>query len=326
MKQKITLTVIVIVINIFSSQAQSQFWSDTFEDTGAPSSGTRNAENNTGFGSPYTSYFVRTDNTGINTQFTGPTGYQSVQGTKFWAGEDQDNLTGTTIAGTEEQQIDWTGINVSGKTSITFKGLFAANNISASFDCLPCTPATSHSDYLIVEYRLNGSGSYTPIFRFFTNNNIISGTNNKSLALDTDNNDIGDGTVLTSTFTEFEKNLSISASTLDLRIRVYANQLSEEWAIDNFRLLDNTLGVEDFEKSKVLKVYPNPAKDNFKILSQQDASITIYNQLGQTVKHFNVTQNIETLVNTEEFSQGVYFLVGTTSDGKKFNEKIILEK
>jgi hypothetical protein len=232
MKQKITLLLVVVFFGLFNGHAQTQFWSDSFEDAGAPSSGTRTPENNTGTGSPYTSYFARTDNAGINIVTTATGGYLSGEGTKFWAGEDHDTPFG---AGNEEQQIDWTGINITGKSGLIFRGLFAANNTTAAFENQPL--GGSHSDYVIVEYRING-GSYLPLLRFFANNATTSGTNNKSLAIDTDNNSIGDGTILTSTFQNLEVAIPTTGTTLDLRIRAYMNGGSEEWAIDNFRLFE----------------------------------------------------------------------------------------
>ena len=219
---------------VFLTVTHNSILERQFEDAGAPSSGTRTPENNTGTGSPYTSYFARTDNAGINIVTTATGGYLSGEGTKFWAGEDHDTPFG---AGNEEQQIDWTGINITGKSGLIFRGLFAANNTTAAFENQPL--GGSHSDYVIVEYRING-GSYLPLLRFFANNATTSGTNNKSLAIDTDNNSIGDGTILTSTFQNLEVAIPTTGTTLDLRIRAYMNGGSEEWAIDNFRLLENS--------------------------------------------------------------------------------------
>ncbi|HKX85339.1 MAG TPA: hypothetical protein VJL37_01615, partial [Flavobacterium sp.] len=235
MKQKITLLLVVLFFGLFKGHAQTQFWSDTFEDTGAPSSGTRTPENNSGTGSPFTSYFARTNNAGINTQFTPSGGYQTFEGAKFWAGEDHDTPFG---AGNEEQQIEWTGINVSGKTGLSFRGLFAANNISAAFENFVLSGGVSNSDYIIVEYRFNGTGGYTRLLGFFANNTTASGTNNKSLALDTNGDDVGDGAILNPTFGDFQVNITGTGTTIDIRIRSYSNGGNEEWAVDNFRLFE----------------------------------------------------------------------------------------
>lgn len=324
MKKKYILFITILFLNYLNSQAQVQFWSDTFEDVGAPSSGSRTPENNGGTGSPlYDSYFARVNNNGIDTSNT-PNGYTNIEGTKFWAGEDHDTAFN---AGNEEQEIVWSGINISGKSNLRFSGFFAANNLSAAFESTAFGFTTS--DYVILEYSIgSGNVTYTPLLRFYANNNDTSlpNTNKRSLALDTDNNNIGDGTILTYAFQNFDVSIPATGTILNLRMRAFSNGLREEWAIDNFRLYENALGTDDFESNKFVTVYPNPAKNNFRILSQKDASITIYNQLGQSVKQLSVSQNVETLITNEGLSNGMYFLVGTTSDGKKFNEKIIFQK
>ncbi|WP_428223275.1 T9SS type A sorting domain-containing protein [Flavobacterium sp.] len=324
MKRKITYTLLVLALNYFQTQAQSNtvIWSDTFEDTNAPSAGTRVAENNGGTGNPMTAYFVRTNNAGIQTIFSGA-GYVGVEGAKFWAGEDHDGLTGATAAGTEEQQIDWTGINVSGKINLGFRGLFAANNTNAAFESTAFT--FSHNDYIIVEYRFNGTGAYTELLRFFANNgNGTPGNNNKSLALETSGDNIGEGTVLNTTLTSFEKIIPGSGNTLDLRLRVYSNAGNEEWAVDNFRLFENYLSDETFESAKQISVYPNPAENSFKIQTEIAGDFNIVNQLGQTVKSFHTEANLENTIDVSNLTKGIYFIKG--DNGTTINtKKIVIE-
>jgi hypothetical protein len=208
------------------SRGQTQFWSDTFEDAGAPSSGTRTPENNGGMGSPsYTSYFVRTSNFGINVN----TQYSLFEGAKFWAGE---NHTAAFGAGKGEQQIDLTGINIAGKTGLSFKGMFAANAADHPWDNRNYTTGTPNplTDYVIVEYRIDG-GAYKSLIKFFGNNNT-----DKYLSEDTGNDSLGDGPGLTPSFAEYTKAIAETGTTLDLRIKAFSNGTNEEWAIDNFRL------------------------------------------------------------------------------------------
>ena len=61
MKKSTFLSCLLLVLAVVGS-AQTQFWSDTFEDGVILSSGTRTAENNSGVTNvPYTSYFIRTN-------------------------------------------------------------------------------------------------------------------------------------------------------------------------------------------------------------------------------------------------------------------------
>src|SRR5690606_12078067 len=179
-------------------------------------------------GDPSTFYFKRTTNSQIDLAFGSYTGQS---GTTFWAGENHGGLFG---AGNEEQNIVFSNINISGKTGLTFKGLFAANNQGAAFENMAL--GASHSDYMIVEYNIDG-GAYQPLFSFFANNNTASGVNNKSLAEDTNGDGIGNGTILTANFTTFTKSIAGTGTTLTLRVRCSSNGNNEEMAFDNFQLL-----------------------------------------------------------------------------------------
>lgn len=212
---KRTLTMFSLFFITVSASAQTQFWSDTFEDVGAPSSGMRTPEYN---GGSLDSYFLNTDGVGINVN--SPT-YSGMQGTKFWAGEDHDGF----VTGQAEQQIDWT-IDITGLTNLSFKGLFAANNGVAWENILYIT----HSDYIIVEYKID-AGAYQTLFSFQGNN-----ITNRQLAEDTDGDGLGDGTPLNYAFSEHSKTIVGTGTTLSLRISSSANGIGEEWAIDNFRL------------------------------------------------------------------------------------------
>lgn len=298
------------------------FWNDTFEDTGAPSSGVRTAESNSGFGTPFTSYFTRTNNSNIDLVSSLSGGYQLAEGSKFWAGENHDDISGAPIAGNEEQQIDWTGINISGKTGLHFKGLFAANNTSAAFETQAL--GDTHSDYIIVEYRIDG-GSYTPLLKFYGNNDIASGTNNRSLALDTNSDNIGDGAILNTTFQQFENSIPGTGNTLDLRIRSNSNSSNEEWAMDNLRLLDSTLSNESFSLNKSFVMYPNPNNGNVNIKSDFDGDFQVINQLGQTVNTFKINSNTINSINLNSLSDGIYFVKGT-SGTKVITQKLIIKK
>lgn len=217
MKKSTFLGCLLLVLAVVG-RAQTQFWSDTFEDGAILSSGTRVAENNSGVTNvPYTSYFIRTNSFSISTS----SAYTNYQGNKFWAGE---NHTAAFGAGKEEQQIDYTGINIAGKANLSFKGLFAGNG-GAVWE--------SKKDYVIIEYRIDG-GTYKPLIQFFANAGNL-------LSEDTNNDSIGDasaGLTPSSFGVEYSKNIIGTGNTLDLRIKASSNDAGEEWAIDNIRLLE----------------------------------------------------------------------------------------
>jgi hypothetical protein len=230
MKRKITLSILMALLSIFQGYSQIQFWSDNFEDVGAPSSGTRTPSVNFSCGSPADNYFFRSDLAGVSL-ISGS--YSSFEGSKFWAGEDIDfGPTCTNASISANQFVTWSGINISGKTGLSFKGFFAANS-SFTNNWEGSTFGVSQ-DYLAVEYRIDG-GAWTKAVAFYAGSTGQSQT----LQLETTGDLVGDGASLTYAFSEFTANLVGTGTTLDLRLNVFANgSATEELAIDNFRLFE----------------------------------------------------------------------------------------
>ncbi|MDI6047053.1 MBG domain-containing protein [Flavobacterium yafengii] len=243
MKKNFTFILMwLLCVFSLSTKAQTQFWSDTFET--APLSGIRTPQGSGETGTPATSYFKLTDGSNVSQVVA----FSGKEGSNYWAGEDH-NAIGTGLpsagAGTDdpfnELQINWTGINITGKSGLSFKGLFAANSTSQAWDnkqaCLSGV-RTTNTDYIIVEYQIDG-GTWTNLIRFY-NKGSASGVGQtwKNLYEDTDNNGCGDGTMLADTFGDFTKTISGTGSTMAIRIRVYSEGNNEEWGIDNFRLFE----------------------------------------------------------------------------------------
>ncbi|MFA6059876.1 MAG: T9SS type A sorting domain-containing protein [Taibaiella sp.] len=248
-----------LCITISRLQAQTAFWTDNFE-TGSPTGigGARTPEVSGGIGTPYTSYFVLA--TGSNISQVVP--FTGLQGSNYWAGEDHNVAgTGWAAAGTgandtlNELSITWTGIDISGKTNLSFKGLFAANSTSQPWDnmnaCLSGV-ATTNTDYIILQYRIDG-GSYTNLIRFYNRGSATNGTD-KYLYEDTNNNGCGDSAQLTNAFSEFTKNITGTGSLLDLQLLVYSEGTNEEWGVDNFRIFGSVplpIAISRFEGKSV---------------------------------------------------------------------------
>jgi hypothetical protein len=76
-----------------------------------------------------------------------------------------------------------------------------------------------------------------------------------------------------------------------------------------------TLGINDNEVHTVVKVYPNPAKENIFVTSSiyPIQNLTVTNQLGQVV-YENNSEIIETRINTSDFQPGIYFVRVKTKD------------
>lgn len=226
---------LLFVFTLLSCWAMSQtpLWSDTFEDAGAPSSGLRtpSVQNLYPSSPPYTKYFARVAPSSLNLQ-NGI--YSNFQGSKIWAGEDIDAAAnGSNFSQSAQQTITWTGINITGKTNLKFKGLFACDNQANIWENGKSGQGNP-ADFMIVKYRIN-NGTWQDLIRLFGDDQ-----GRMAPALLTSTDSVGTETPLPSyEFTEISANISGTGNTLDLQFICHSNGSStEELAIDNFRVFD----------------------------------------------------------------------------------------
>jgi hypothetical protein len=158
----------------------------------------------------------------------------------IWAGGNQNDINGPNSV-SEVQTLEWTNISISGKTNITFRGLFAANDASASWDngvntggSDPPGP-TGSNDFILIEYAID-AGAYTKLVLFIGDNVGTGPGSGKNLREDTNNDGTGDGPELTISLSEITKSIPGTGSTLKIRLSADVNGTNEEWAIDNFLL------------------------------------------------------------------------------------------
>lgn len=230
------MRVLPVILLLFfwgeTTYGQTLLWNETFEDAGAPSSGTRTPSINASSGGPpATRYFWRCGTSNISTVNV----YSGFEGSKFWAGEDH-RLSPITYPA--EQSITWSGINISGKTNLAIKALFAVGNSGNAWDIPPNSP---FRDFVGLEYRIDG-GAWKNGICFMAYNPTISTplsiAENPGTGAGQDS--VGEGIVILSsaTFREFSFLIVGTGTTFDLRLRAHSNSTSEEWAIDNIRLYD----------------------------------------------------------------------------------------
>ena len=233
MRKKITLLIMSCLLYM-NGYAQTPFWSDTFEDAGAPSSGTRNASS--AFATSADRLFNRTNIAGVSIVGAAVVGtsyaYSGTEGTKFWAGEDTDNAQPVTVANVLKT-VTWT-INISGKSNIKLKGLFAAGNTVGNGYENGTASSTGVNDYMSMQYSIDG-GSIQNLLSFYPLANAATN-------LFPDNNFDGNGdpatTALNNTFTEFTGNVTGTGTTLTLYLNMSMTGSAEEVAVDNLRLVE----------------------------------------------------------------------------------------
>ena len=83
-------------------------------------------------------------------------------------------------------------------------------------------------------------------------------------------------------------------------------------------------GVEDFSRSSVLEIYPNPASNELTITSDEVMeSVSIVNVMGARVKRYSGIQSNEYNLSLEQIGSGVYFVEVTTVDGNLHISRLV---
>jgi len=83
-----------------------------------------------------------------------------------------------------------------------------------------------------------------------------------------------------------------------------------------------TLGNSDFENVTSITIYPNPSTGIFNIVSQQNASVEIYDLLGKLVYSQSLVSGTNS-IDISNFNAGVYLLKATDANGNTETHKLI---
>ena len=178
-------------------------------------------------------YFIRTSDPGTNLATGFGFEFSDIQDSTYWRAEDVGQDGG---ASRFEDVINWTGIDISGRTDLQFSGYFAAVENGFQYE---------DEDFIRVEAN-TGSGFVKLIeFRNDRSNNGGSG----NLAVDTDNDGVGDGVVLSQAFSEFGPiDVPGGGTNIDLRISVHVGG-AEDIGFDHFTLASAQPAAPEIELS-----------------------------------------------------------------------------
>jgi len=122
--------------------------------------------------------------------------------------------------------VNWTGINISGFTNLTFSGLFAEDDDGGANTWDP-------NSEVIVSAQIDGGGFFD-IFGIQSSSNSVSET---APRVDTNLDGLGDGMEITDTFTQFVANIAGMGNLLDLRIVMSGlTEAGEDIAFDNIMI------------------------------------------------------------------------------------------
>ena len=155
-----------------------------------------------------TDYFIRTNNINKVTSYpySGASGY-------FWATDDNDEYG--------EGTVTTTAFNVSGYENLQVKVHVACATTSTIFET---------DEVCWLEYNLD-SGGWTGVVRW--NGNYTLGTSN--FYEDPNMDGVGEGVMLTPTFTQRTYTIGVTGSSLQLRFRIFLGA-GEDFAFDNIQV------------------------------------------------------------------------------------------
>ncbi|MCF6270565.1 MAG: T9SS type A sorting domain-containing protein [Melioribacteraceae bacterium] len=205
---------LIFLISLFFSQisfGQNGFYQLTFE---IPGGYTTTVSESSDLAADY---FIRTDGTNISATYLGK------EGSYYFAVQDKDNAP-TPVP--NPTFLDITSIDISGQTGLVFSVFLAEDDASDAAEDWDA------GDYLHITYQIDATGYNNMIWV----ENDIGGTNGKPL-IDTDFDGTGDGTEITSTFTEFIFSIPSTGSLLDIQFEFSGLAYGDEdIAIDNIRV------------------------------------------------------------------------------------------
>ncbi|WP_442506617.1 choice-of-anchor D domain-containing protein [Novipirellula sp. SH528] len=199
------------------------FWTDNFEGTG-PTTGDRDAPNHAnkddGTIRAPNQYFVRTSVTGGGANGFNQT-FTNIQDGTYWRAEDVGSG-----GGVNPDVINWTGINITGRSELLFSGFFGATEDVSRFE---------PDDFILIEAKID-AGPFVKVLEFQAQN----AAGNSSMAQDTNFDGLGDGSLLGLNLSRFYGSIAGLGSNLDLRITVSSGN-EEEIAFDQFTLESGAL-------------------------------------------------------------------------------------
>ena len=215
-------------------------WTDDFESTtgvtsqtGVVRNGSEHTDTANGTYESTGDYSFLTDGLrgdGSGTPLSNP--FLGAQGSLYWRAEDIDGIAGFPNFTDARDTIDWTGIDISGQTELSFSGLFASRE-TAVFDA---------TDFVRVEVSIDG-GAYVTILRL---EGETTGPANSLLRVDTNDDGIGDGTAINNVFQSLTADISGTGTTLDLRLTFDVDATTEEVGFDLFAINANAAPTTTF--------------------------------------------------------------------------------
>ncbi|WP_298555855.1 T9SS type A sorting domain-containing protein [uncultured Algibacter sp.] len=205
--KKITLLIVVLLAFNFG-YGQTKIAELTFESAGGYTT------NDSEFTDGSQDYFLRTDGSNILNE-----DFFNQQGSYYFAAQD---TSPTSAILPLTLLLD--DVNINSYTSLEFR-------IHLAEDDLGTNQHWDDTDFVHINYDIDNSGTFTDLLWIEGS----GGTNTEPL-IDTNFDGTGDGTAITSTFTQFIENIPGTGSLLDIEIEFRLNAGGEDIAVDNIEI------------------------------------------------------------------------------------------
>jgi hypothetical protein len=85
--------------------------------------------------------------------------------------------------------------------------------------------------------------------------------------------------------------------------------------------VDACTGISEPGQVKSFEVYPNPNNGTFNIVSDREMELNIINEMGQVVRHIQLSASNNHQVEIGDLAAGIYFI-----NGASFNTKVVITK
>ncbi len=171
--------------------------------------------------------------------------YANQQGSSFYGAHDIDGALPTS---TSTITLDWTGVNIAGFTNLDLSWFVAEDDDPGLEDW-------DSTDSVRISVQIDGGG-FTDVFAIEAEENPIGDQINNAPRVDTDFDGIGDGALITNSFTQFNTAIA-DGSTLDIRLTIeQLNAADEDIGFDNLLLQGD---VADFPPALLSFVRNTPA-------------------------------------------------------------------
>lgn len=93
----------------------------------------------------------------------------------------------------------------------------------------------------------------------------------------------------------------------------------------SFELNCNAVNVNEYEFLNNVNIYPNPASSVINVSAENMTNVKVYNAVGQLI-YAEETENDNVNIDTQSWTNGLYYVTVETVDGNSTSQKIIVNK